>query len=204
MALLCPHLPSTQLTQFGVTSTGSSTSQAQRRLMKPEQRSLDSHLGSLTCCMTLGNHLPLFGYQLNHLSQRAGGWPLLAPPSLPHPRALVQTLTESSGRPFHRHSGFSKIAAFFPKVPSHPRMQPRKGSRQRSHLWLPDPASKANKPVCLPLSLRSPWWEKPNPDSGGFCGPRSKPVQGHGLPEIAELLAAWVHLLGWCWGYLKG
>lgn len=97
-----------------------------------------------------------------------------------------------------------KIAAFFPKVPSHPRMQPRKGSRQRSHLWLPDPASKANKPVCLPLSLRSPWWEKPNPDSGSFCGPRSKPVQGRGLPEIAELLAAWVHLLGWCWGYLKG
>lgn len=80
--------------------------------MVPEQGDLDSQPGSPACFVTLGNHLPLFGefnqlrLTICHMGLR-DHLPQHQYPS-PHPSALVETLTKSSGGPVHRHLGFSK------------------------------------------------------------------------------------------------
>lgn len=136
----CPSVPTPVLRLSSLPlAVASAASPVRRAGLTPEQRG--SHPGSHTCCVTLGNHLPLFGSQCNHLSH-GPGTTSISIQSLPHPGASVKHLPRALEGQFTDTQGFQNSSILFPKASSQPSEASSRGKDcQRSHLWLPNPAS---------------------------------------------------------------
>lgn len=137
-ALLC-SCPLAQLTPFG--HDFNSLSYKPRWINDTSQNrgSLDSHPGSPTCFVTLGNRLLLFG-EFNHLSLTIchlglGGPPPSAPTALPPPQCFGRNTYQEFWRASSQTLRVFKIAAFsFLKYLPSPRMHPGEGRTVSVHI----------------------------------------------------------------------